>query len=465
MRLPLLTELVYTELETRLKCGEPARVEEYLQRYPSLKNDRPTVLALITTEFQYRKRREPALDEQEYLQRFRGYRAELLSRLVSTVAGAEQHTSSESDRPELTKGSTNAIPYPQVPGFEVIGELGRGGMGVVYKAAQTKLKRLVALKMIRGEALADLRGLERFWVEAEAVARLQHPNIVQIFEVGEYRRLPYLALELVDGGALDRKIKGRPMPPWEAAKILLTLARTMHYAHQAGIVHRDLKPANILITSDGAPKITDFGLAKRLDESGQTSTGAVLGTPAYMAPEQASGESKRVTPAADVYALGAILYEMLTGKPPFQGRTQVETIDLVRFEPTTPPSRHNKEIPPDLEIICMKCLEKDLRRRYADAAELAEDLRLFCAGEPIPMRVLSTSSKWVQTWTDRTVDSSAMKEKAEKPGRRWSLLLGGIGSTVLFLTLVGLLILVVMSNPKSWSWLTPAKDPAGRSGR
>ncbi len=212
----------------------------------------------------------------------------------------------------------------RVPGYEPLGELGRGGMGVVYRARQTALGRVVALKMILSGAHAGADDLARFRTEAEAIARLQHPNIVQIYEVGEHDGLPFFSLEFCGGGSLDRSLAGKPLPPRDAALLVVTLARAMQAAHEKGVIHRDLKPANVLLAEDGTPKITDFGLAKRLDAAGQTVTGSVMGTPSYMAPEQAEGK-KAVGPAADVYALGAILYECLTGRPPFRAATALDT--------------------------------------------------------------------------------------------------------------------------------------------
>jgi eukaryotic-like serine/threonine-protein kinase len=202
-----------------------------------------------------------------------------------------------------------------VPNYEIICELGRGGMGVVYQARHIKLNRPVALKMILAGSHAGAADLARFQTEAEAIARLRHPNIVQVYEVGEHEGKPYFSLEFCGGGSLEKKLGGTPLPPKEAASLVETLARAMQPAHEQHVIHRDLKPANVLLAEDGTPKITDFGLAKKLDEAGQTASGAVMGTPSYMAPEQAEG--KAVGPLADVYALGAILYECLTGRPPF----------------------------------------------------------------------------------------------------------------------------------------------------
>ncbi len=272
-----------------------------------------------------------------------------------------------------------------VPGYEILGELGRGGMGVVYKARQVRVNRIVALKMILSGAHAAQNLLDRFRTEAEAVARLQHPNIVQIYEVGEHDHLPYFSLEYCPGG-LDRKLDGKPLKPQEAAGLVEQLARAMHAAHRKGIIHRDLKPANVLLTEDNSPKITDFGLAKKLEEAGQTQSGSVLGTPSYMAPEQAAGRSKDIGPAVDTYALGAILYECLTGRPPFVAATSLDTIMQVVGDDPVPPTQLQSRTPRDLETICLKCLQKEPAKRYASAADLAEDLRRFLAGRPIKAR-------------------------------------------------------------------------------
>jgi WD40 repeat protein len=291
-------------------------------------------------------------------------------------------------------------PVPDIPGYELIEELGRGGMGVVYKARDRSLKRTVAVKMVRGGGYADVRELARFRTEVEAVARLQHPNIVQIHEVGDVGGLPYCALEFVDGGHLGARIGGNPLPPREAARIVEAIARGVQLAHSRNVVHRDLKPSNILLTKDGTPKIADFGLARQLDEdSGATLAGSVLGTPSYMAPEQASGNAHEAGLLADVYTLGAILYECLTGAPPFQGKNPVETMDRVRTQPPVPPSRRHPGVPLDLETICLKCLRKEPEGRYASAAELADDLVRYLAGLPIlarPIGRFERAAKWAR---------------------------------------------------------------------
>jgi hypothetical protein len=288
-----------------------------------------------------------------------------------------------------------------VAGYEILGELGRGGMGVVYKARHVQLNRLVALKMILAGSHAGETELARFRVEAEAVARLQHPGIVQIYEVGESEGKPFFSLEFVEGGSLSAKLGGVPLPARRAAELVAALAGAVDAAHRKGIVHRDLKPANVLLTADGTPKITDFGLAKRLDAAGQTATGAVMGTPSYMAPEQAMGK-KDIGPAADVYALGAILYELLMGRPPFLGAEALDTLRQVVSDEPVPPSRSNHRVPHDLETICLKCLHKEPKKRYGSARELAEDLGRWLAGEPIAARPVGQAER-LWRWARRHV--------------------------------------------------------------
>jgi WD40 repeat protein len=286
-----------------------------------------------------------------------------------------------------------------VPGYEILAELGRGGMGVVYKARHGGLNRVVALKMILAGGHAGPDDLARFRGEAEAVARLKHPNVVQVYDVGESGGLPYFSLEYVEGGSLDKKLAGTPLPPSEAAALVETLARAMAAAHAAGLVHRDLKPANILLTPDGTPKVTDFGLVKKLDATGQTASGAVMGTPSYMAPEQAGGKSKDIGPACDVYALGAILYECLTGRPPFKAATTLDTILQVVSEEPVPPRQLNALVPADLETVCLKCLQKEPGRRYAGAQALADDTRRFMEKRPVvarPVGRMERAAKWVR---------------------------------------------------------------------
>ncbi len=272
-------------------------------------------------------------------------------------------------------------------GYELLGELGRGGMGVVYKARQIRLDRLVALKVILAGEHAGAEHLARFRREGELLARIQHPNIIQIHEVGEQDGRPFFALEYVDGESLAQKFSGIALQARHAAHLVETLARAVHVANERGVIHRDLKPANILMTSGGVLKITDFGLAKQLaDGSGPTRSGELMGTPSYMAPEQARGRTTLVGAATDVYGLGAILYELLAGRPPFHAETQLDTVLLVLNDEPIAPSRWQPRIPRDLETICLKCLRKEPGDRYADAAALAEDLRRFLSHRPINAR-------------------------------------------------------------------------------
>ncbi len=310
-----------------------------------------------------------------------------------------------------------------VPGYEILGVLGRGGMGVVYKARQVQLNRLVALKMVLAGDHAGEAERARFFAEAQAVACLQHPNIVQIYDISEADGRPYFSLEFCAGGSLASRLDGTPWPADRAAALIETLARAVEAAHQAGIIHRDLKPGNVLLVPPrragatahislaelaarptmadfGVPKISDFGVAKRLDGSdAKTVTGAVVGTPSYMAPEQTGGAGQTVGPATDVYALGAILYELVTGRPPFKGAAPIDTVMQVLADDPVPPRRLQPKIPRDLETICLKCLHKQQRKRYATAEALADDLKRFLEGKPIsarPTPFWERGAKWAK---------------------------------------------------------------------
>jgi serine/threonine-protein kinase len=306
----------------------------------------------------------------------------------------QDETDAGTEVPELSRPRRSSPLGPSVPGYEIIAEIGRGGMGVVYKARHVRLDRLVALKMILAGAHASAEQIARFHIEARAVAQIQHPGIVQIHEDGDHEGLPYFSLEYVPGGSLAQLIGGRPQQPHAAATMVMELCRAMAEAHVRGIIHRDLKPANVLLTLDGKPKITDFGLAKQMEgDSKQTRTGAIMGTPSYMAPEQAWGKTHDVSPLSDQYALGAILYEMLVGRPPFQGATAMETLELARNQEPVPPTRLQPKVPKDLETICLKALQKDPAKRFPQAAAMSADLRRFLDGEPIVARPVGATER------------------------------------------------------------------------
>jgi serine/threonine-protein kinase len=292
---------------------------------------------------------------------------------------------------------------PRLADYEILRELGRGGMGVVYEARQKGLNRVVALKVILSGEFASEADIRRFRSEAEAVGALDHPNIVPVYEVGEDRGRHYFSMKRIDGGSLaDHRDRLRD-DPRNVAQLVATIARAMDHAHQRGILHRDLKPSNILLAAEGRPHISDFGLAKRVDRGGDgeaTRTGAVLGSPPFMAPEQVVGDKRAVTTATDVYGLGAILYTLLTGRPPFQGNSVVETIERVKDCAPEPPSGVNGLVDRDLETICLKCLEKDPSRRYASAEELAKDLERWLDNKPIHARPVGGIVRFVR-WCRR----------------------------------------------------------------
>ena len=302
---------------------------------------------------------------------------------AETAAPAKSASADDSFTLPHLPSSSQSLTVPQIPGYEIIDELGRGGMGVVYKAGHLKLNRIVALKMVLAGGHASQADLQRFLGEAEAFAALQHPNIVQIFEISQHDGLPFFTLEFVPGGTLVERIHGRALAPQEAASLVEQLARGMSFAHAKGLVHRDLKPGNVLLAADGTPKITDFGLVTQVGADGRlTRSGAIMGTPSYMSPEQAASK-KKIGPAADVYGLGAILYECLTGRPPFEGETTVEIVQRVLSDDPLPPRHVNANIPSDLEQICLRCLEKDAAMRPASAAELSRLLTQFLRGEDV----------------------------------------------------------------------------------
>lgn len=373
----------------------PPRVEAYLDQADGPSRD--ILLAeLIRLEIAYRVLQGETPHISEYRQRFpdQTWLDEVLQAAGCTLDGTpgEMLTGHREDESITLTPREEPDAGFGIPGYELLQRLEPGGMGVVYKARHKGLNRIVALKMILTGEHADETARARFKTEAETIARLQHPGIVQIFEVGELPTgnggppRPFIALEFCPGGNLDKKLGGTPRQPMEAAALVEQLARAMQAAHEAHVLHRDLKPANVLLAGDGTPKITDFGLAKKLDEEGKTQTGDVMGTPSYMAPEQAQGKNKELGPACDVYALGTILYECLTGRPPFKAATMMDTLMQVVHDEPVAPSRLNAKVPTDLETICLKCLSKDPAKRYDSALSLAEDLARFQRHEPIVAR-------------------------------------------------------------------------------
>jgi WD40 repeat protein/serine/threonine protein kinase/tetratricopeptide (TPR) repeat protein len=381
------------------KAGARPHPEEYLGAAPGPARS-ALVRQLLLLDWDYRRRAGDDPRTDDYLARFPGDGAviesvgrELAESLAIKRVGANADVSPLSDQtlPPRPTEPTREWEPPALPGYELLGELGRGGMGVVYKARQTSLGRTVALKMILAGQLVGQTEVRRFQAEAEAVAYLQHANVVQLFDSGTHNGLPYFTLEFVAGGSLADKLREQPLKAEEAARMVQAVARGVQHAHDKGIIHRDLKPANVLLAPDGTPKVTDFGLARRVETgSGLTATGAVMGTPSYMAPEQAGGDTRKVGPACDVYALGAILYECLTGRPPFRAATPLDTLLQVVNDEPAPVRQLQPSTPRDLETICLKCLHKEPARRYPSAQALADELERFRNGEPIRARPVGT---------------------------------------------------------------------------
>jgi serine/threonine-protein kinase len=423
-----LAAAVRVDQAHRWRNGERILAEAYLRRFPQFSADLDSAIDLIYGEFILRERNGEQPDLGEYLERFPEHASVLemqieLHRAIQDCTVVSEGTDAEESAALVSRELADTIEHPTIPNFEILSELGRGGMGVIYKARQVGLNRIVALKVILAGVHAAPSERTRFRTEAEAAARLCHPHVVQIYEVGSHQGLPFLALEYMDGGSLATWLTRNRLSARQAAELVEVLARTVQAAHDHGIVHRDLKPANVLLkttdctdaTANGEkrnsspasvlsvssvvsllPKISDFGLAKCLhQEGGQTSTGAILGTPQYMAPEQASGQTREIGPAADIHALGAILYETLTGRPPFGGATLMETLDQVRSREPVSPSRIQPGLPRDLVTVCLKALAKEPSRRYATAAALADDLRRFLSDQPVSARPVTP---WERGW-------------------------------------------------------------------
>jgi WD40 repeat protein len=398
----VVTAVLRVDQWERGRVGQWIPAESYLDAFPAVRNDPEQAIDLVFAEYMLREQRGESPTLEEYARRFPQYADQLKlqvelhealgadeERRLPATWSEERANRSANRRTQSQAGSDlESHPQPEIPGYEVLGVLGWGGMGVVYRVWQKRVNRIVALKMVHAGAQASPQVLARFSVEAEAVARLHHPNIVQIYDLGQHAGSPFLVLELIEGPSLAQALAGTPQPARRAAELVESLARAIHSAHRQGVVHRDLTPANILLTADGSPKITDFGLAKIIIGGGElrTGTGELLGTPSYMAPEQAASRHETIGVATDVYALGAILYDMLTGRPPFKAESPLETLRQVASDEPVPPSRLRPRLPRDLETTCLKCLRKEPAQRYASAEALGDDLRRFLQGRPILAR-------------------------------------------------------------------------------
>ncbi len=353
LRSKLFSELLISDLECRFRTGESIDVAVYAASFP----DRSAQINAIVSE--YRKSKPGDVER----------------RWETVDSSRKEPAVPQSDGPR------------KCGQYRLLSEIARGGMGIVFRAHDTKLQRVVALKMILDRNLASEQAVQRFYEEAEAAAGLDHAGIVPVFDVGKQDGHHYYAMGLVEGPTLAEELQNRPFSMRESSQMVADIADAVHYAHENGVVHRDLKPGNILLTADGQPRITDFGLAKRTDRPSQlTMAGQILGTPGYMAPEQAAGGSDQAGPAVDVYALGAILYHLLTGHPPF--RTELDALVRVLEQDPVPPRVLNRRVPRDLNTICMKCLSKDPAHRYESAQQLADDLRRYLDAEPIQARPL-----------------------------------------------------------------------------
>ena len=370
------------EFETAWRTGQQPKLETFLSSLPEA--DRFVLIRdLLRIDLQFRFRANESPNPAEYRSRFPNdaLAIEAAFREAPTTIG-QPPLGSQSTRLEGAERTDDATSVPpEIPGYQILDVLPTGGMGIVYRARQLEADRIVALKMIRSGIHADPQEIARFRIESEAIASLAHAHVIPIYDWGEWNGMPYLSMEFAEKGSLAEQLEKGPLPLDEAAELLEKLSLATQFIHERGIIHRDLKPANILLTRDGTPKLADFGLAKRLDrDQGLTQTQAVLGTASYMAPEQAAGNIHTLGPAVDVYALGAILYELLTGRPPFRATTREQTIHLVLNEDPPRPTQIRAAIPEDLELICLKCLEKTPEQRFGSAQFLAESVANFRRG-------------------------------------------------------------------------------------
>ncbi len=398
-----LAVLILVDFDARWSRNDPRRPEEYLRQFSAVAADAELAVDVIYAEYLAREQSGQRPELTEYQQRFPAFAQVLAEQIRLHQALETLDDDTQVERGESDASASGSTPSPGDPSeveasFEIVEQIGSGGMGVVYKARQEALNRFVALKMVRAIDAGNPELLARFRSEARIVAALRHPNIVQIFDFGQHDGLPYLAMELIEGGSLADRLDGVPWDPRSAATLLCKLADAVQYAHERHVIHRDLKPANVLVVAGGQElevKITDFGLAKVLAEdlSQQTRSVAFLGTPSYMAPEQASGRARDIGPAADIYALGAILYELLTGQPPFRGESTIETLRLLLSSEPVSIQRLAPRISRDVATICVKCLQADVNKRYASAAELRADLTRFLEGKPIHARPIGNAER------------------------------------------------------------------------
>lgn len=419
-------DVLLVDLEQKWQSDQSIRIETYLSTFPEIASDVTLKLKLVLAEYQARLSQADPPSISEYIQRFPDLTDQLQNQQTITIINpasdiddpALAQTFQPSSQPgvestspntatQLSKSSRFAAGY-QFGDYVIEGEIARGGMGVVFKAQQVSLNRPVALKMILSSHLAGTDEIIRFQAEAESAAKLDHPGIVPVYEVGAIENQNFFSMGFVEGGSLTDLLVDGPIEGMQAAQLVKSIAEAVQYAHTRNIVHRDLKPVNVLLDEERQPKITDFGLAKNMvEDSGLTATGAVMGTPGYMAPEQAAGKLDEVGPLADVYSIGGILYFLLTGQPPFKGTNPIETIrQVISVEPVSP-RQYNNHVDLDLATICLKCLEKEPGRRYASAGELSEELNLYLENRPITARPVSSTEK-VWRWCKRNPSVACM---------------------------------------------------------